>query len=195
MKLETSEADREWVRKRVDYIRSQGGPFILDDRVYCDFLTLLAEVERLMAERRPFSDGLAQKVIDEQVKTIARLTAKFAERAPPLPAEVEELRQSLLSYAANIAAADDMPHLPKTVQAMRNAASLLSRWPGVWRPIETAPKDGTWVKVYWPTMPISWSYPSAFNHDDGYGWLMPANLDYGEIFPTHWSPLPEPPHE
>lgn len=50
MKLETSEADREWVRKRVDYIRSQGGPFILDDRVYCDFLTLLAEVERLRAE-------------------------------------------------------------------------------------------------------------------------------------------------
>mgnify|MGYP001247343998 CR=1 FL=1 len=130
MKLETSEEDIEWVRKRVDYIRSQGGPFILDDRVYCDFLTLLAEVERLKADRRPFSDGLAQKVIDEQVKTIDRLTANLAERAPPLPAEVEEMRKSLLSYAANIAAADDMPHLPKTVQAMRDAASLLSRWPG-----------------------------------------------------------------
>ena len=29
-----------------------------------DIDTLLAEVERLRAERRPFSDGLAQKVID-----------------------------------------------------------------------------------------------------------------------------------
>lgn len=147
MKLETSEADREWVRKRVDYIRSQGGPFILDDRVYCDFLTLLAEVERLRAEYE-----LAREQIDELETDAEAMAAEIANLrkeldttppAPPLPAEVEEMRKSLLSYAANIAAADDMPHLPKTVQAMRDAASLLSRWPGGWRPIETAPKDGT----------------------------------------------------
>ena len=125
MKLETSEEDIEWVRKRVDYIRSQGGPFILDDRVYCDFLTLLAEVERLKADRRPFSDGLAQKVIDEQVKTIDRLTANLAERAPPLPAEVEEMRKRLDAIAENYA---DVLGTAAS-EHLRAAASLLSRLP------------------------------------------------------------------
>ena len=98
MKLETSEADREWVRKRVDYIRSQGGPFILDDRVYCDFLTLLAEVERLRA----------------------------VPPAPPLPAEVEEMRKTLDYWAGMVAVGG---HL-EAAGVLRSAASLLSRWPG-----------------------------------------------------------------
>lgn len=62
-----------------------------------------------------------------------------------------------------------------------------------WKDMESAPRDGTWVLLYWPTMPVSWSYPTGFNHDDGYGWLMPSNMDYGEVFPTHWVPLPSPP--
>ena len=60
-----------------------------------------------------------------------------------------------------------------------------------WQPIETAPEDGTWVHVYWPTMPIT-RYPQvAFNHGDEYGWDTPD--DYGHVQPTHWMPLPSPP--
>ena len=62
-----------------------------------------------------------------------------------------------------------------------------------WQPIETAPKDGTHVLLYWPTMSIS-SYPLVgFHHGDEYGWEPVADRDYGEIYPTHWMPLPEPP--
>lgn len=62
-----------------------------------------------------------------------------------------------------------------------------------WQPIETAPKDGTVVMLYWPTISIN-AYPAVgFNHDDDYGWAWSQWMDYGEIFPTHWMPLPAPP--
>ena len=61
-----------------------------------------------------------------------------------------------------------------------------------WQPIETAPKDGAWVFLYWPTMSIS-AYPAVgHSHGDEYGWET-VNRDYGEVYPTHWIPLPEPP--
>lgn len=60
-----------------------------------------------------------------------------------------------------------------------------------WQPIETAPKDGAWVLVYWPTMPITIYPKTAFNCGDEYGWDTPD--DYGQVYPTHWMPLPAPP--
>lgn len=63
---------------------------------------------------------------------------------------------------------------------------------GAWQPIETAPKDGTFVFLYWPTLSMT-RYPAVgFHHGDEYGWSL-ADRDYGEIYPTHWSPLFEPP--
>jgi hypothetical protein len=65
--------------------------------------------------------------------------------------------------------------------------------PSQWQPIETAPKDGAFVFLYWPTMPITW-YPSVgFHHGDGYGWELAAARDYGEVLPTHWAPMFPPP--
>lgn len=62
-----------------------------------------------------------------------------------------------------------------------------------WQPIETAPKDGEWVFLYWPTMSIS-MYPFvAFCVGDEYGWEGAAFTDYGEVFPTHWMPIPSAP--
>lgn len=55
-----------------------------------------------------------------------------------------------------------------------------------WQPIETAPRDGTWILVY-----VNGTVTNAFFYlghwDDG---------DYfSRMEPTHWMPLPEPPDE
>lgn len=64
-----------------------------------------------------------------------------------------------------------------------------------WMPISTAPKDGTWVFLYWPTMSIT-TYPAVgFHCGDEYGWEMVADRDYGEVYPTHWADLLPPPVE
>jgi hypothetical protein len=80
-----------------------------------------------------------------------------------------------------------------------------------WQPIETAPKDGTWVLLFggkagedwWeekevggPPMRVAQWWPvTADNNYDG-GWQF-ANYDsgyYGEVSgATHWMPLPSPP--
>ena len=61
-----------------------------------------------------------------------------------------------------------------------------------WQPIESAPKDGTWIFGYWPTMSIT-QYPRVIFADDCSEhdiWYMPDNLDFGCVYPTHWMPLP-----
>ena len=143
MKLETTPAKRCALRDQLEAANAEG--FFSDslmevwEALFRDIDTLLAEVERLSAERRPFSDGLAQKVIDEQVKTIDRLTAKLAAEssAPPLPAEVEEVRGKLEArvtiieaFVREINASPGGEH-EKLANELREAASLLSRWPGV----------------------------------------------------------------
>ena len=59
-----------------------------------------------------------------------------------------------------------------------------------WKPIETAPKDGTIVLLYEPREPID-SHTievGAFNCEDWYCLMFTYT-----IYPTHWMPLPEPP--
>lgn len=73
-----------------------------------------------------------------------------------------------------------------------------------WRPIKTAPKDGTWVIIYDPyfvtEMPVSIGTYMTADERDTCGrfkkgeWLlfewdgMPSSAN-----PTHWMPLPEAP--
>lgn len=66
---------------------------------------------------------------------------------------------------------------------------------GNWKPIETAPKDGTEVLLYWPLEGLgdlhskikigSW-------HNDAWGWQDRFCRSYTDA-PTHWQPLPGPP--
>lgn len=80
------------------------------------------------------------------------------------------------------------------------------KMPGLsgWRPISTAPKDGTWVIIYDPffvtEMPVSIGTYMTADERDPRGrfrkgeWLlfewdgMPSSAN-----PTHWMPLPPPP--
>jgi Protein of unknown function (DUF551) len=65
-----------------------------------------------------------------------------------------------------------------------------------WRPIETAPKDGTLVLLYVPGSAIMEIVFGRYDIDGDDGdWLM----DWGnqgtviDIPVTHWMPMPEPP--
>lgn len=64
-----------------------------------------------------------------------------------------------------------------------------------WQPIETAPKDGTWVILFTPAgVQCGYWGGSYFGRD--MAWLQYAHRsDYEEVegVPTHWMPLPEPP--
>jgi hypothetical protein len=61
-----------------------------------------------------------------------------------------------------------------------------------WLAIETAPKDGTWIQSYWPTMGIG-LYPFIVFWDEGWQPAHLASRDYSEVFPLFWRPLPAPP--
>jgi hypothetical protein len=75
-----------------------------------------------------------------------------------------------------------------------------------WKPIETAPKDGTEIFIWregWHCAPVAkWEY----NVDaDAYGWTIDEEVYLGQCdegwlgyvdddpMPTHWMPLPAPP--
>ena len=91
--------------------------------------------------------------------------------------------------------------LRNTVERLRHAAALLraapaEREPDGWRPIETAPKDGTAIIVGAPCAPsavdvVQWCADCWFR-----GWLAGGHRSdcYGPSFePTHWMPLPDAP--
>lgn len=66
-----------------------------------------------------------------------------------------------------------------------------------WRPIETAPVDGTAVWLFLPTYALggrhgAWVMVQGFNlAEDRRGWR--AFYGGGGVEPTHWMPLPAPP--
>ncbi len=68
-----------------------------------------------------------------------------------------------------------------------------------WQPIETAPKDGTRILLYFPVLPKHYDQQSKISVglSVNRGWWVTAlgagGLYDGETRPTHWTPLPEPP--
>lgn len=66
-----------------------------------------------------------------------------------------------------------------------------------WKPIETAPKDGRHVLVAVTNDEPGYVAEAYYEEDADRGWFS-ANThwtDYvdGQLFPSHWMPLPEPP--
>lgn len=140
-----------------------------------DIETLSAELERLYQRQ---ADLRAHEV-------------DLAERGENDPASDE---WKLAAVAASVAESDFRSALVRNYstisRVLREAAD------GGWRPIETAPKDGTlliltnggWVKEGW------WS-TSIWLGRKGPGWVIDDERECGftQDDVTHWRPLPPPP--
>lgn len=60
-----------------------------------------------------------------------------------------------------------------------------------WQPIETAPKDGTWILIW-----LDWiGHPMSSAFDNGSWQNLPWVANSKLYNPTHWMPLPKPPTE
>lgn len=77
--------------------------------------------------------------------------------------------------------------------ALQLAIEHMKRWQ--WQPIESAPKDGTFVLVC--EKDNSAIYEARFMWDDWYPSMQSDSDEYGPMkgYPAHWMPLPEPPQE
>lgn len=96
----------------------------------------------------------------------------------------ESLVEKLKSYA-DFAKADECHEESAVIMA---AADEIERLRGLleWQPIETAPKDGTWIMAHDPEM----NEPCRRMFYCPSGW---KDSDYDSICkntPTHWMPLP-----
>lgn len=77
-----------------------------------------------------------------------------------------------------------------------------------WKPIETAPKDGTRILLWFPNDAVAvsglwYKYPEEREgphvfSESFFDWSVDNDLiimDDLNKYPTHWMPLPEPPNE
>ena len=62
-----------------------------------------------------------------------------------------------------------------------------------WKPIKTAPKDGTRVLLYDADGTSIGHYSVHRRISSEYGWL--GEDGFPLVNPTHWQPLPDPPKE
>jgi hypothetical protein len=78
------------------------------------------------------------------------------------------------------------------IEDMRNEIEQL-RAKNQWQPIETAPKDGTQVLLWWPYWCVDTPIVGSYNFDHDEWDSMSAISIVDSPPPTKWMPLPEPP--
>jgi len=93
------------------------------------------------------------------------------------------------------AAARQTFHGPNGDTDQRAASRWNTRAPaGGWRPIATAPRDGSDIIGCWKTR-FGMAVGECWWFEDDGEWLMP-NCDWGgKVNPIYWQPMPEPPKE
>lgn len=104
-------------------------------------------------------------------------------------AEIELLRASLKLWRD---AYETHRHEPLVIAYEATAALATPPAPSPWRPIESAPKDGTPVLVGWNAG--GWE-PSKCHCEDGVWGHLTHEMGFlpCDPQPTHWLPLPPPP--
>lgn len=111
-----------------------------------------------------------------------------------LVAEARAMLRSILDARAETDGRDiGISDIEKMVHRLADALSQpIAGVPEGWRPISTAPKDGTDILVWGPhghdCMVVWWAEDGA----SPYCWETLDGPTYGDVF-THWQPLPEPP--
>jgi hypothetical protein len=164
------------------------GPVTAVDMV-AEIARLTAEVERLKSEAvGQYTDGLhdgSDAAADTWATQIAALTARVAELEGVL-VDIRDDEECSFSIACIVTKA--LGGGPKTLAALTQPAQLA---PSAWRPIETAPQDGTYVLV------VEGQFVSQARFVSDSGWFEANNdpTDHwgGPFSPTHWQPMPLPP--
>lgn len=80
-----------------------------------------------------------------------------------------------------------------TIERLRASQPASSQARSDWQPIETAPRDGTAVDLWWVNRRLTDCRWSSVEYSTGvpWGWM---NAIHGRIIrATHWMPLPAPP--
>lgn len=90
---------------------------------------------------------------------------------------------------------DARPELVAAWNTRPAADALATLRADEWQPIETAPKDGTWVWAFWPVQATEYQQRATRwlkGATDGPFWIDAEDwIDWTQ--PTHWRPLPAPP--
>ena len=66
----------------------------------------------------------------------------------------------------------------------------------LWKPIETAPTDGTRILVADRNAAGGWVEAARYHGDYGGWWMVntdPTDYYDGQVYPTVWQPMPDPP--
>lgn len=120
----------------------------------------------------------------------ARFAAASRQAIPDLIAEVRRLRYELDQASGIYTLVQhkdaEIEELQAEIEALKNP----------WRPIETAPRDGTYLLLFIPDYGdekhIGFGDEDGFLIDDGAIEFLDEEGDM-DNYPTHWMPLPQPP--
>ena len=124
------------------------------------------------------------KVYGEITSALRELQSLRASRRPDMSDEAVRAARWLLDFLVPAGS-----HIgPVDEKALVVARALLSREAGCWQPIDTAPKDGSWIiargndgHVY----RVSWGR----NHDDRLAWCT-VSYSFVSGYLTDWTPEP-----
>ncbi|MCJ2084514.1 DUF551 domain-containing protein [Methylobacterium sp. E-005] len=160
------------------------------DEVVADMRRELSAAINLVQERDRLNAAIWQALVPFQDELVATGGVTFMGLRNAVASAVEPFIEQHRSDAVSW-------HVEyKEARRKKNAVFAAAIPSGWWRPIETAPKDGTEILIAneFCRAQIAWWLPEghAFECENGPTWVIPSGRG-GKLYPTHWMPLPAPP--